>query len=255
MADRKYYYMRLKEDFFDSDEMILLEAMPDGIIFQNILLKMYCRSLKNEGRLMLNGVIPFNSQMLASVTRQQIGTVEKALDVFQQLGLIEILDNGAIYMSDIQKYIGSSSTEADRKRDYRVRIDTEKEKCLPNGTNVRTNVGQMSGQMSDRDRDITIDKDIYRDKDKEREINKEKEKTKRERFVPPSLDDVKAYCKETGKPIDAEAFIDYYTANGWRTGKNPMKEWKAAVRQWRRRDEESGKVYKEPNHDYDFWGT
>lgn len=243
MSDRKYYYMRLKEDFFDSDEMILLEAMPDGIIFQNILLKMYCRSLKNEGRLMLNGVIPFNSQMLASVTRQQIGTVEKALDVFQQLGLIEILDNGAIYMSDIQKYIGSSSTEADRKREYRGRIDAEKEKCITNGTNVPTNVGQMS----DRDRDITKD----RDKTINREREREKEKPKRDRFVPPTLDDVRNYYKETGKPINAEAFIDYYSANGWKTGKNPMKDWKAAVRQWRRRDEENGKVYKEPRHDLD----
>jgi hypothetical protein len=77
------------------------------------------------------------------------------------------------------------------------------------------------------------------------------EKPKRDRFVPPTLDDVRAYYKETGKPIDAEAFIDYYSANGWRTGKNPMKDWKAAVRQWRRRDEENGKVYKEPRHDLD----
>lgn len=76
-------------------------------------------------------------------------------------------------------------------------------------------------------------------------------KPKREKFNPPTLEDVQAFCNETGKLIDAEAFINYYTSNGWKVGKNPMKDWKAAVRQWRRRDEENGKVYKEPRHDLD----
>lgn len=125
--DKKYYYMRLKEDFFDSDNMILLESMPDGYLYSNILLKLYLRSLKEDGRLMLNGRIPYNPQMLAAVTRHQIGTVEKAVRIFRELGLIEILDNGAIYMLDIQNFIGKSGTEADRKREYRVRIAREKQ--------------------------------------------------------------------------------------------------------------------------------
>ncbi|EMW5712290.1 TPA: phage replisome organizer N-terminal domain-containing protein, partial [Enterococcus faecium] len=52
MADNKrYYYLKLKENFFDSDEMVLLESMPDGYIYSNILLKLYLRSLKHEGKL------------------------------------------------------------------------------------------------------------------------------------------------------------------------------------------------------------
>lgn len=123
---KKYFYMRLKEDFFDSEEMVLLETLPDGILYQNILMKMYCRSLKSEGRLMFNNVIPYNAEILAKITRMQVGTVEKALDIFQQMGLIEILDNGAIYMMNIQNFIGESSTEGDRKRDYRSKIEYEK---------------------------------------------------------------------------------------------------------------------------------
>ena len=70
MADnKKYYYMRLKENFFDSDSIVLLESMPDGIIYSNILLKMYLKSLKNEGLLMLNDLIPYNSNMIATITR------------------------------------------------------------------------------------------------------------------------------------------------------------------------------------------
>lgn len=119
MSDnKKYYYLKLKENFFESDSMILLESMKDGYLYSNILMKLYLRSLKDNGRLMLNGTIPYNSQMLASVTRHQVGTLEKALDIFKELGLIEILDSGAIYMMDIQNFIGRSSTEADRQRKY-----------------------------------------------------------------------------------------------------------------------------------------
>ena len=103
MADnKKYYYLKLKENFFDSDSMVLLESMQDGILYSNILMKMYLKSLRNNGYLVLNNAIPYNAQMIATVTRHQIGTVEKALEMFQQLGLIDVLDSGAIYMSDIQ---------------------------------------------------------------------------------------------------------------------------------------------------------
>lgn len=142
MADTKrYYYLKLKDDFFESDEMIVLESMPDGYLYSNILLKLYLRSLKNEGRLMFNNRIPFNSTMLAQVTRHSVGVIEKAMRVLQELGLVEVLDNGAIYMADIQNFIGRSSTEADRKRAYRARIEAEKK-------NKKLPVGQVSGQMS-----------------------------------------------------------------------------------------------------------
>ena len=61
MSDnKKYYYLRVKENFYDSDEMIILESMPDGFLYSNILIKLYLRSLKNNGKLMFNDRIPFN---------------------------------------------------------------------------------------------------------------------------------------------------------------------------------------------------
>ena len=75
---------------------------------------------------MFNNKIPFNSVMLSQVTRHSVGDIEKAVKLFQDLNLIEILENGAIYINDIQNFIGKSSTEADRKRDYRNRIDDDK---------------------------------------------------------------------------------------------------------------------------------
>lgn len=130
MADnKKYYYMRLKENFFDTNEMKVLEAMQDGYKYSNILLKLYLMSLQSNGKLMLNERIPYNSQMIATITRHSVGDVEKALVLFKDLGLIEVLDSGAIYMLDIQKYIGKSSTEADRQREYQRKITCSKENC------------------------------------------------------------------------------------------------------------------------------
>ena len=171
MSDnQKYYYLKLVDNFFDRDEMIILESMPDGYLYSNILLKLYLRSLKNTGKLMFNDRIPYNSTMLANVTRHPVAVVEKAVDIFRQLGLVEILDNGAIYMLDIQDFIGKSSTEADRKRNYRRRIDEEK-KQLSEGKGQTT--GQMSqqssentGQMSDQISTIIRDRDRDRDRDR-----------------------------------------------------------------------------------------
>ena len=150
MADnRKYYYLKLKENFFDSDSIVLLEDMKDGILYSNILLKLYLKSLKNGGRLQLDEHIPYTAQMIATLTRHQIGTVERALAIFQQLGLVEQLDCGLLYMTDIELMIGQSSTEAERKRAARL----ENKALLPPRTN--------GGHLSDiRPPEIEIKKEI-----------------------------------------------------------------------------------------------
>ena len=58
------------------------------------------------------------------------------------------------------------------------------------------------------------------------------EKPKKTRFIPPTVDEVRDYCDERGNDVDPQRFVDYYTANGWKVGKNSMKDWKAAVRTW-----------------------
>ena len=117
MADnRKYYYLKLKESYFDDDSIVLLESMQDGILYSYILLKLYLKSLKHGGRLQLDESIPYTPQMIATITRQQIGTVERAIKIFLQLGLMEQMPDGAFYMSNIELLIGQSSTEGERKR-------------------------------------------------------------------------------------------------------------------------------------------
>ncbi|AMQ65726.1 replication initiation protein [Streptococcus phage 9871] len=163
MSDnQKYYYMRLKQDFFETEEMIILESMQDGYLYSNILLKLYLRSLKRDGKLMFNDTIPYSAEVLATVTRHSVGTIEKAMDVFQKLGLVEVMDDGAIYMLQIQEYIGKSSTEAERKKRYRDRIKLEKREkneALENLGHLSTKEsGHLSGHSSTRDRDRDRDR-------------------------------------------------------------------------------------------------
>lgn len=231
MSDnKKYYYLRLKDNFFDSDELKILESMKDGYLYSNILLKLYLRSLKNDGKLVVNDRIPYNAEMLASVTGHQVGTIKQALSIFKDLGLIDVLENGAIYMLDIQNFIGKGSSEADRKREYRQRIETDR-------TNVQTNLRQIS-EKSPPEIEIELEKEIKIEK----EIDSSASTTiKRKRFEKPTLSEIEQYCIERNNNVNAEQFFDYYESNGWKVGKNSMKDWKAAVRTWERSE------YRKPN--------
>ena len=162
MSDnRKYYYLKLKENYFDDDSIVLLESMQDGVLYSNILLKLYLKSLKHGGRLQLDEDIPYTAQMIATITRQQIGTVERALQIFLKLGLVEVLESGTFYMSNIELLIGQSSTEAERKRAARLQ-----NKAL---SALRTSGGHLSDI---RPPEIELEKEI--------EIKREIEKVRPE---------------------------------------------------------------------------
>ena len=120
--NRRYYYLKVKENFYDSEAMKILENMQDGMIFSNLLMKMYLMSLKNNGILMLTDRKPHTPQTIATCTRHQTGTVERAIQIFMELEFVEMLNDGAMYMSDIQLLIGQSSTEGERTRRDRMRL-------------------------------------------------------------------------------------------------------------------------------------
>lgn len=161
MSDnRKYYYLKLKENYFDDDSIVLLESMQDGVLYSNILLKLYLKSLKHGGRLQLDEDIPYTAQMIATITRQQIGTVERALQIFLKLGLVEVLDSGTFYMSNIELLIGQSSTEAERKRAARLQ-----NKAL---SALRTSGGHLS-DIRPPEIEIELEKEIEIEKEREGE--------------------------------------------------------------------------------------
>ena len=129
--NRRYYYLKLKEGFYNTETMVILESMQDGLLYSNLLLKMYLMALKSNGVLMLNDRLPHTPQTIATFARHQVGTVERALKVFMELGLVEVLTDGAFYMTDMQLLIGQSSTEGERKKKERMRL--ERKNLLPGG--------------------------------------------------------------------------------------------------------------------------
>lgn len=161
MADnKKYYYLKLKENFFDSPEIKVLEAMQNGYKYSNLLLKLYLKSLRFEGMVRLNEYIPYSIDMISAITGIDSDTVRVAFDIFKKLKLIEILDDGTIFMLEIQNFIGQSSTEADRIRNYRKKIDDTKKvvqgKC--------TNVQQLNDKSTPEiEKEKEIEKELQQD--------------------------------------------------------------------------------------------
>lgn len=82
--------------------------------------------------------------------------------------------------------------------------------------------------------------------------NKKNNKKKSTAFQPPTVDEVRAYCVERNNNIDAEQFVDFYECKGWYVGKNKMKDWKAAVRGWERRDKQPSKARTFDQRTYDY---
>ena len=158
--NKKYYYLKLKENHFDSEDMKLLEAMDNGYIYSNILMKLTLISLKNDGKIIYRDTIPYDNKMLATVTNHNIDNIRAALKIFKEMGLIEILTDGAIYMMQIEELVGHGSTEAERKAKYRKRIEAHKQ--LQNGTLSLDCPGQNPPELS-KSKEV---------KEKSKELNK-----------------------------------------------------------------------------------
>lgn len=220
-------WIKIVTDIFDDEKILLIESMPerDAIIVIWFKLLCLCGKQNNGGILMLSERIAYTDEMLSVIFRRPINTVRLALKTFEQYGMIEIINN-TITIPNWDKHQSldklKKAAEGNRLRQARYR---ENHRTI--AVKEDSNVSVTLHNATDKDIDIEIDKeeDIISSADKP-------QKTKR--FTPPSVEDVKAYCQERQNNVDAERFVDYYTSNGWHVGKNPMKDWKAAVRTWER---------------------
>lgn len=209
MADKKYYWLKLKRDFFKRHDIRIIEEMPNGKEYLLFYLKLLVESIDHEGELRFSDTIPYNEQMLSVITNTNIDVVRSAMKLFVELKMIEVQDDATIYMAEVNKLIGSEWSSTERVRKLR-----QNRKAL-----------QCNTDVTESNTEKEIDK----------ELDKEKDSIKpQKRFAKPTLEEVQAYCAERGKGVDAQKWYDYYSANGWKVGKNPMKDWKAAVRTWER---------------------
>ena len=212
--DKKYYWLRLKKDYFKRHDIQIIESMPDGKEYVLFYLKLLCESIDHNGMLRFSDDLPYSDEMLATITNTKKEIACDALKHFVDFGLVEVLEDGTFYLKQVENMIGCETKWAEKKRQYRESLKTEK------------------GQTEDKSR--TKKGHVRQEKEKEIDIDrKESKEKKRKRFVPPTLDEVKAYCKERNNNVDAQRFFDYYEQGGWKDSKgNPVKNWKQKLITW-----------------------
>ena len=120
MSEDRYYWLKLKKDFFKRHDIEIVEAMPNGKDYILFYLKLLCESLDHNGELRFSDTIPYNADMLSALTRTNVDVVRGAISVFKELGMLEIWDNETIFMSELHKMTGSETKYAEKQRRYRL---------------------------------------------------------------------------------------------------------------------------------------
>ncbi|MGX4600280.1 phage replisome organizer N-terminal domain-containing protein [Faecalimicrobium sp. JNUCC 81] len=161
-SNKKYYWLKLKEDFFEEDAIAWIEEQENGKDYCLFYLKLCLKSLKTNGLLIRNVgslLVPYDAKTLAKVTNTELDTVKVAMDIFTKIGLVQILENGEIFISQLQNMVGSETKWAEKKRLQRQKED---------------NVPKLSGHCP-IEIEIEIEKEIEIELEKEKDIDTEKE--------------------------------------------------------------------------------
>lgn len=160
---KKYYWLKLQKDFFKRHDIRIIEDMPNGKDYILFYMKLLVESIDHEGHLRFSDSVPYNDSMLATITNTNIDIVRSAVKVFSELNLMEIMDDGTLYMYETNKMVGSVTDWAEKKRVYR-----EKQK----------QIGQKK-DMSDKSKSIELEKEIEKDKKESRDFSAEWETLKK----------------------------------------------------------------------------
>lgn len=232
MAENKYYWLKLKRDFFKRHDIRIIEEMPNGKDYILFYLKMLLESIDHNGELRFNDTIPYNEQMLSVITNTNIDIVRAAMKVFIQLGMIEIFDDETIYMREMQTMIGSESASAERVRKHRERKALQ---CNVAETKCNTEI----------EIDIEKDKELDKEKDK-RSAKPARHKYGEYKNVLLSDEDMEKLKAEF--PDDWQQRIERLSGYIASTGKS-YKNHLATIRNWAKRDKEKGAAEKKQKND------
>lgn len=200
MSNKRYYWLKLEENFFEDDTIAWLEEQENGKDYVIFYLKLALRSLKDDGRLIRyvgETLIPYDVKALAKLTNTSPDTVAVAMKTFLEIGLVSRLESGEIYLNQIEEMVGSETDVAKRVRKHRAK------KVLEEGDNkqlLQSNIVETKSNT-----EIEIDKELEIDKEQEKPSNKLLEKDLKSDFE--SI--WKEYPNKKGK---ARAFASYKKA-------------------------------------------
>ena len=156
---KKYYWLKLKRDFFKRHDIRIIEEMPNGKDYILFYLKLLCESVDHNGKLRFSDAIPYNEQMLSVVTNTNIDIVRCAIKVFSELNMMDVLDDGTLYMAEVQNMIGSAADNDNANRQRRFR---EKQKTL--------SLQSVTDSVTKNNESKSIEKEKETEKETDREI-------------------------------------------------------------------------------------
>lgn len=119
--NKRFYWIKLEKDFFKRHDIRIVEAMPNGKDYILFYLKLLCESVSHEGYLRFSQTIPYNEDMLATITNTNVDVVRTAIKVFSELNMMKFMDDGTLYLEQVQKMITSSSGQSLRKNEAKER--------------------------------------------------------------------------------------------------------------------------------------
>ena len=166
---KKFYWLKLKRDFFKRHDIRIIEEMPNGKDYVLFYLKLLLESIDHEGSLRFSDTIPYNEQMLSVVTNTNVDIVRAAMNLFVELGMMSICDDQTIYMAEVDKMIGSAVDNDGANRVRRFR-EKKKREALPAVTGALQNVTESVTEDNERksiEKDIDIDIDIEIERENE----------------------------------------------------------------------------------------
>jgi predicted phage replisome organizer len=160
----KYYWLKLKRDFFKRHDIVIIEAMPNGKDYILFYLKLLAESVDHDGNLRFSETIPYSEDMLATITRTNVDIVRSAVKIFSELGMMDRFDDGTLFMSQVEGMIGSETNDA-----IRMRIARENSKQL---LIAKEKSEQCSEPFKNRSPELELELEL--EKDIEKEIEEEK---------------------------------------------------------------------------------
>ena len=235
MSEKKYYWLKLKKDFFKRHDIQIIESMPNGKEYILFYLKLLCESIDHEGMLRFSEDIPYTAEMLATITGTDKQIADDAIDAFAEFGIVEILEDGTFHLKQAERMIGEAEQDEHTRESARLRAKAyrERKKAEKNEDNVTVTLLSHDDNVI-RHGEIELEKEI--------EIDIESIEKKRKRIVPPTLEEVKAYCQERKNNVDPVKFFDYYQQGQWKDSKgNPVKNWKQKLITWENKETKTEK--------------
>ena len=165
MAGNKYYWLRIKRDFFKRHDIRIVESMPNGKDHILFYLKLLCESVDHEGNLRFSENIPYDANMLATITNTNIDTVKAAIQIFTDLNMMEIMEDGTLYMTEVEKMIGACTQDEHTRESTRLRVaryrERQKQALLEEPKNTQKNKNRYSNATCNGEIELEIEKELY----------------------------------------------------------------------------------------------